>query len=144
MPELKRDAAIPPAPADARSSQPSAGLNEPLVRLKDVLTKAQVQNPTLLSSALRADPVRADMNAVLVQLGPGHALPLLNCLATADLPNRQEVLDALLTGELPGSVQALRATLQAVHRQDLLAAIFHPDRVHGLRRACQSLTKEPT
>lgn len=144
MPELKRDAATPSALADPGPLQPSACLDELLARLKDLLTKAQVQNPTLLLSALGADPVRADMNAVLVQLGPGHALPVLNELATANLPDRQEVLDALLTGGLPGSARALRDTLQATYRQELLAAIFHPNRVHGLRRACQSLTKEPT
>lgn len=144
MPEQKRDAAIPPAPPDARSSRELAGLDEPLARLKGILTVAQVQNPMLLASALRKDSVRADMNALLVQLGPEHALPLLDGLATATLPNRQEVLDALLTDGLPGSAQSLRVTLQAVHRQDLLAAIFHPDRLHGLRRACQPLTKEPT
>ena len=144
MPELKRDVAIPPASADARSLQPLASLDETLARLKEVLTKAQVQNPALLTSALRNDPVRASMNAVLVQLGPGHALPLLHGLATADLPDRRETLDALLTGELPDSAQTLRATLQAAHQQDLLAAIFHPDRLHGLRQACRSLTTEPT
>ena len=144
MPELKRDTAIPPNLADPGSLQPSAGLDERLTRLKDVLTTAQVQNPTLLSAALREGPVWVDMNAVLVQLGPEYALPLLDGLATANLPDHQQVLDALLTGALPGSAPALRATLQVAHRQNLLAAIFHPDRVHGLRRACQSLTKEPT
>ena len=144
MPELKRDTVIPPRPADPGPLQPLAGLDEPLVRLRDVLNTAQVQNHTLLSAALRADPVRADMHAVLVQLGPGHALPILADLAVANMPSRREALNALLTCGLPGSAQTLRATLQAAHRQDLLAAIFHPDRLHGLRRACQSLTKEPT
>lgn len=144
MPELKRDAATPPAPADARSSQDLAGRDEPLARLEDLLTNAQVQNPMLLASALRKDSVQANMTAVLIQLGPEHALALLAGLATANLPNRQEVLDALLSHGLPGSAQCLRAALQAAHRQELLAAIFHPNRLHGLRRACQPLTKEPT
>ncbi len=144
MPELKREAVMLPAPADPGSLQPLASMDELLARFKDALTAAQVQNPTLLASVLRNDPVRADMNAVLVQIGPGHALPLLDSLATTALPNRQEVLDALLNDGLPDSAQTLRATLQAAHRQELLAAIFHPDRVHGLCRACQSLTKEPT
>lgn len=124
--------------------QPLVDLDDPLARLKDILITVQVQNPILLSAALREDPIRAEMNTVLVQLGPGHAMPILDGMATANLPNRQEVLDGLLTGGLPGSAQTLRATLQAAHQQDLLAAIFHPDRLDGLRRVCQSLTKEPT
>ena len=144
MPKLKRDATSPPAPDHASDLPPLTELDGLVARLTDVLNKAQVETPVPLSLTLRKDQVRADMHAVLVQLGPARTLPLLHSLATADLPDRREALDALLTGDMPGSAQTLRATLQAAHQQNLLAAIFHPDRLHGLRQACRSLTKEPT
>lgn len=143
MPGLEQDAPVPPAPACPSMGQ-AAGLGDCLAELMGTLVKAEAEHPTLLSSALHSGPVRAGLHGVLVQLAPGQMLPVLDWLSKARLSNRRELIDALLNDEAPGSAPVLRATLQAAHRQELLAAIFHPDRVHRLRRACQTLTKEPT
>lgn len=144
MPELNKDTATLPVPAGTDLLQASMVRDDSLARIKDIVAKLQAQDPALLSSVLPDGSVRADLHAVLAQLNPGQALPILLGLATANVVNRREVLDALLDAGPPGSAQTLRATLQAAHRQELLAAILHPDRVHRLRRACQALTKEPT
>lgn len=134
MLELTQDAPEPPIPASDTS----------LNTLRELLARAQLQEPALLSALLRKEPVRTDMHVLLVQIEPERALPILEGLSTANLPDRRAVLDALLTDGQLGSAQTLRATVRAMHRQELLAAIFHPDRVHSLRKACQTLTKEPT
>ena len=52
------------------------------------------------------------------------------------------MFDELLADDPSGSGQALRATLQALHRRALLARIVHPDRVQALRRACRPPAQE--
>lgn len=143
MPGLEQDATVPPTPACSSAGQ-AAGLDDCLAKLMGSLAKAGAEHPDLLSSALHGGPVRADLHGVLAQLAPGQMLPILDWLSRASLPNRRELLQALLDDGPPGSAPVLRAVLQAAHREDLLAAIFHPDRVHRLRQACRTLTKEPT
>lgn len=112
-------------------------------RLAAVLDDALVRDPARLSSALRSEPVRTELRTVLAQLDLARLLPILHQLATADLPNKREVLEALLAADPSGSGQALGTTLQALYRQALLDRIFHPDRVQALRRACRPLAQEP-
>ena len=86
---------------------------------------------------------RAELQAILTQFDPARLLPVLHRLATSGLPHQHEVLDTLLAADPSGSGQALCATLQALHSQELLARIFHPDRVQALRHACRPLVQEP-
>ena len=123
-------------------AEDEVALRDAAARLAAALDEAQVRNPALLSSVLRGDPVRDDLRAILARLDPERVLPLLHRLAAPDLPERREVLDGLLAGDPSGSGQALRATLQALHRRALLARIFHPDRVQALRRACRPSVQE--
>ena len=143
MPELN-DVATPPVPAGTDLLQASMGRDDLLVRISDIVAELQAQEPGLLSSVLPEGSFRADLHAVLSQLDPGRSLPILLGLATANVVNRRELLDALLDAGPPGSAETVRAMLQAAHRKELLAEIFNPDRVHGLRRACRTLAKEPT
>lgn len=139
MPSMDREPVpSPPAPIIEDATQHIVS-----DRLAAVLDDAVVRDPTLLSSTLRSEPVRTELRTVLAQLDLARLLPILHRLATADLPNRREVLEALLAADPSGSGQALGATLQALHRQALLARIFHPDRVQALRRACRPLAREP-
>ncbi len=112
-------------------------------RLGAVLDDALARSPESLSAALRSNPIRAELQALLIQLDPTRLLAVLHRLTMVDLPARREVLEALLAADPSGSGQALRATLQALHRQELLARIFHLDRVQALRRACRPLAQEP-
>ena len=111
-------------------------------RLGAVLDDALARSPESLSAALGSNPIRAELQAILIQLDPTRLLAVLNRLAMVDLPARREVLEALLAADPSGSGQALRATLQALHRQELLARIFHLGRVQALRRACRSPAQE--
>ena len=113
-----------------------------MYRLGAVLDDALARSPESLSAALRSNPIRAELQAILIQLDPTRLLAVLNRLAMVDLPARREVLEALLAADPSGSGQALRATLQALHRQELLARIFQLDRVQALRRACAPPAQE--
>lgn len=128
----------PPAPTIENATQHIVS-----DRLAAVLDDAAVHDPVRLSSTLRGEPVRTELRTVLAQLEPARLLPILHRLATASLPNQREVLEALLAAGPSGSGQALGATLQALHRQALLARIFHPERVQALRRACRPFAQEP-
>lgn len=112
-------------------------------RLAAMLDDAAVRDPVRLSSTLRGKPVRTELRTILAQLDPARLLPILHRLASADLPNQREVVEALLAADPSGSGQALGGTLQALHRQEQLARIFHLDRVQALRRACRPLAQEP-
>lgn len=135
MPSMEREPVpflSPPAMEDATQRTVSD-------RLAAVLDGAVVCDPARLSSTLRWEPVRTELRTVLAQLDPARLLLPLHRLATANLPNQREVLEALLAADPSGSGQALGATLQALYRQALLARIFHPDRVQALRHACRPL-----
>lgn len=127
------------APPDPLPMMESAARCGAIDRLAAVLDDALASDPESLSAALRSDPIRAELQMVLTQFDSARLLAVLHRLATADLPDRREVLGALLAADPSGSGQALRTKLQALHRQELLARIFHPDRVQTLRRACRPL-----
>ena len=139
MPSLERR---PPPGRPPPHAEHETALRDAAARLDAALGGTQIRDPALLSSVLRGDPVRDDLRAILARLDPERVLPLLHRLAAPDLPERREVLDGLLAGDPSGSGQALRATLQALHRRALLARIFHPDRVQALRRACRPSVQE--
>ena len=139
MPSIDRE----PVPSSTQSAMEGATQRTVSNRLAAVLDDAVVCDPARLSSTLRSEPVRTELRTVLAQLDLARLLPILHRLATADLPNQREVLEALLVADPSGSGQALRARLQALHRQALLARIFHPDRVQALRRACRPFAREP-
>ena len=139
MPSMERETVPSPSlPAMEDATQHTVS-----DRLAAVLDDAVVRDPARLSSTLRGEPVRTELRTVLAQLDPARLLPILHRLAMTSLPNQREVLEALLAADPSGSGQALGATLQALHRQALLTRIFHPDRVHALRRACRPLAREP-
>jgi len=139
MPSMERE----PAPPQPTSAMEDAARRGAMDRLGAVLDDALARDPERLSAILRSDPVRAELQAILTQFDPARLLPVLHRLATTGLPHQHEVLDALLAADPSGSGQWLRATLQALHSQELLARIFHPDRVQALRHACRPLVQEP-
>ena len=139
MPGMERKPALP-RPTSAMEDAARCGA---MGRLGTVLDDALARDPVRLSATLRGDPVRAELQAILAQFDPAWLPPVLHRLATTALPDRHEVLEALVAADPSGSGQALRATLQALHRQDLLARIFHPGRVQALRHACRLLVQDP-
>ena len=139
MPSMDREP-VPLLPAPTREDTTRHIVSD---RLAAVLDDAVLRDPARLSSTLRGEPVRTELRTILAQLDLARLLPILHRLATTNLPNQREVLEALLAADPSGSGQALGATLQALYRQALLARIFHPDRVQALRHACRPLAQEP-
>jgi hypothetical protein len=91
-----------------------------------------------LSHALRADPIRAEMQAILAQLGAARLLRILHWLAETDLPEGRAVLAELLRDDGDGSGAALRSAVQSLTRRARLAQIFDPDRLARLTAACEA------
>ena len=94
-----------------------------------------------LSSSLQAGEPGQDLLAILTQLGPARLIRLFHWLSSDDAPDRQETLRALLD-DAYGSATTLRATLQALHRQALLASIFDESRLQALLLASRTAREE--
>lgn len=139
MPSMDRE----PLPSPSPPAMENVTHRTARDRLAAVLDDAGVRDPARLSSTLRGEPVRTELQTILAQLDPARLLPILHRLATTSLPNQREVLEALLAADPSSSGQALGATLRALHRQALLARIFHPHRVQALRHACRPLAQGP-
>jgi len=137
MPNLSEDG-VPDMPVSAIPTD----MQDAAHRIEAMLGAALDCDPAAVSAALRSEPVRAELQAVLAQLEPARLVPVLHRLATGDPSNRREVLEALLAPDPSGSGQVLHRTLQALHRQALLARLFHADRVQALRSACRPLIEE--
>lgn len=129
--------------SDPLPAKDDAALHDAADRIEAMLAEAQFRDAMQMSTALRSDPARAELRAILAQLEQTRLLPILHRLAMTGVPHKREVLEGLLAANASGSGQTLRSTLQALHRRALLVRIFHPDRVQALRRICQSLTQEP-
>ena len=132
---LNDDAA--PVPADTTILQDAAD------RIEAMLSLAPACDPASVSSALRSTAVQAELQAILAQLGPAQLLPVLYKLATGSSSEQREMLEAVFTAGSSGSGQVLRGTLQALHRQALLARVFDLGKVQALRRACRPPVQEP-
>lgn len=137
MPNLNEDEA-PDRPMSATTTD-----MQDAAKLVEALLNAALRcDPSAASAALCSEPVRAEMQAILAQLDPVRLLAVLHSMATGYPSNGREMLEALLAPDRSGSGQMLHGTLQALHRQALLARIFHTDRVEALRSACRPLVEE--
>ena len=139
MPSMDRES-VPSLPAPIMEDATQHIVSN---RLAAVLDDVAARDPARLSSTLRGESVRTELRTILAQLDSARLLFILHRLATADLPNQREVLEALLAADPSSSGLALGATLQALYRRALLDRIFHPDRVQALRHACRPLAQEP-
>lgn len=134
----------PPAFNRHRFTEDDGASCDALAQLGTLLDVAHAADPAQLAAILRTEPVIADLRAMLAQLKPAQMLRLSFWLADTNLLERDAVLEALFTPDPSGLGQALRATLQSLHRRALLASIFHAGRVQALRRACRTIAKETT
>lgn len=129
---------VPDRPVSATSTDMQNAAN----RIEAMLSAAMGCDPASVSAGLRSEPVRVELQAVLAQLGPARLEQVLHSLAAGDPSHRREVLEGLLVPDPSGSGQMLHGTLQALHRQALLARIFDANRVQALRSACRPLAEE--
>ena len=127
---------------DRPSSVGTLGRHDAAGRIEAMLDFAKACNPASLSSALRSEPVRTGLKAILAQLDPARLVPVVHRLAISGLPDRHAMMEALLAADPSGSDQVVRAMLDASHRQSVIARIFHPDRVQALRSACRPPIQE--
>ncbi len=96
-----------------------------------------------LASAIRSDPLRGDLQAILAQTGAARTMRLLHWLAEDNLPNSRALAVALTGGDIPAA-RALRAAVAAVTRRATLRRVFAPDRVAALKSAAEAALKEST
>lgn len=108
-----------------------------LLALGGALDAARARNDALLAKHLCGDPVRDDLRGVLAQLGAARMLRVLDWLTESAAPDRRRVLEAVLESDPSGAGQALRAAIQDLNRQALLARIFAQDRLDALLAACR-------
>jgi hypothetical protein len=94
-----------------------------------------------LSACLASGEPGQDLRALLIQLGAARLLRLLRWLSTEAGPDGERVLMALLDGTY-GTADPIRATLQALHRQALLARIFDEARLRILLVAAKDAQQE--
>ncbi|MHB0729934.1 type IVB secretion system protein IcmW [Roseomonas mucosa] len=108
-----------------------------LAELGDTLDRSFNRNADGLSTVLREEPVQENLRRVLAQLGPARLLRLLHWLSFSGLPGGGQVLSSLLRDDPSGAGQAVRAFIEELHRQELLARIFSRGRLQALLAACQ-------
>lgn len=128
--EVPDDVPAPPARPVERDPDVAARLAD----LGALLSAAALADPPGLSAALRADPLRADLQAVLAGLGLAAQLRVLTWPAEAGLPEAGAVAEALVSG--PGeAAAALRAARAAAIAWATLRDLFAPERLEALRLA---------
>lgn len=94
-----------------------------------------------LSDCLASREPGQDLHAVLIQLGAARFLRLMRWLSDEAGPDGERVLKALLDGTY-GAADPVRAILQALHRQALLARIFDEARLRILLVAAKDAQQE--
>jgi hypothetical protein len=108
-----------------------------LTELGEALDASLNRDAIQLSGRLREAPVQDGLRRVLAQLGPARQLRILHWLSFAGLPQAGEVLGGLLQDDPSGAGQMVRASIQELNRQELLARIFSRGRLQVLLAACQ-------
>lgn len=122
-----------PAPP-VRPVERDPGVAARLADLGALLDGAARADAAGLSAALRADPLRADLQAVLAGLGLAARLRVLTWPAEAGLPEAGAVIEALVAGN-GEEADALRSARAAAIAWATLRDLFAPERLEALRLA---------
>jgi hypothetical protein len=136
---------VPPhaGPPPIRPVEDNPAVEKSLAQLGDALDAVVAANVEELAAALRTNPARAEMQAILAQLGAARLLRILHWLAEIDLPEARAALSALLEDGGDGAGAALRSAVEALIRSTRLAQIFDPERIAQLAAACEEALGEP-
>jgi hypothetical protein len=121
-----------------RPIENDADVQNALREMGHTLDQSLNNNAGRLSATLQGNPTQATLRNVLVQLGPARLFRLLHWFSAAGLPEAEKVVGGLLQDEPSGVGQMLRAAVQEMHRQELLARLFSRGRLETLLAACQS------
>jgi hypothetical protein len=114
-----------------------------LVGLGEALDAALARDPAGLAAGLGSDPNRADLRAVLGQLGLPRALRLIGWIMQSGLPDANVVLGAVLAPDSAGNGQYLQAMLSRCVRPPLLERLYAQDRLTALLAACEPMHGRP-
>ena len=125
-----------------RPIEDDADVRSALSEMGHTLDQSLNKDAGKLSSTLQSNPAQAALRNVLVQLGPARLFRLLHWLSAAGLPDAEKVVSGLLQDEPSGIGQMLRAAVQEMHRQELLARLFSRGRLETLLAACQGQKPE--
>lgn len=127
-----------------RPVEDDAAVQNRLIELGEVLDRYLNHDAQSLSETLREEPVLGSLRQILAQLGPARLLRVLHWLSFTGLPEGGQVLGGLMRDEATGAGQALRAFVQELHREELLARIFSRQRLQVLLAACQDQQRGAT
>jgi hypothetical protein len=120
-----------------RPIEDDADVRNALREMGHTLDQSLNKDAGRLSATLQDAPTQVGFRRVLVQLGPARLFRLLHWLSAAGLPDAEKVVGGLLQDEPSGVGQMLRAAVQEMHRQELLARLFSRGRLELLLAACQ-------
>lgn len=110
--------------------------------LMDLGLALDAGSPDRVGRGLAKDDARV-AREIIAQLGVARMLRLLEWIDGATAPEAAAILRiALLQDDTSEAGRALRSTLDVLHRQDLLARIFAPDRLEALIGASTEPAKE--
>ena len=129
-----------PAP-QVREVERDPAVSARLADLGALLAAAARADAPRISAALRADPLRADLQAALAGLGLAAQLRVLTWPGEVGLPEAAAVTEALVAGLGPDAT-ALRAGRDAAIAWATLHDLFAPERLEALRLATQDATEE--
>jgi len=124
-----------------RPIEDDADVRTALTEMGHMLDQSLNKDAGKLSATLQDDSTQAGLRRVLVQLGPARLFRILHWLSSAGLPDAEKVVGSLLQDEPSGIGGMLRAAIQEMHRQELLARLFSRGRLEALLAACQ--TQQP-
>jgi hypothetical protein len=125
-----------------RPLEDDAEVRTALGKLGHALDASLNRDASVLSGQLCEPSIQTGLRDVLVQLGPARLLRVLHWLTFSGLPAGEKVVAGLLEDEPSGTGAKLRAAVQHLHRQALLARIFSKDRLRILLNACQGQQPE--
>ena len=125
-----------------RPIEDDADVRSALSEMGHTLDRSINKDAGKLSATLQSNPTQAALRNILVQLGPARLFRLLHWFSAAGLPDAGKVVGGLLQDEPSGIGQMLRAAVQEMHRQELLARLFSRGRLEILLAACQGQKPE--
>lgn len=125
------------AASPVRMVEAAPPIEDALVRLGSTLDRVLLENPETLAAALKSDPGRQELRAVMGQLGLPRSLRIMHWIMQDGLPDGDAVLAAVLEADQTGTGQFLQASLSVAARPSLLERLYAPERLVLLLGACQ-------
>jgi len=136
--ELRPDMASVEWPTAVRPVEEVQAVAAQLSTLGETFDRLAQEDLQVLAQALRENPLRDDLTAVLAQLGAARVLRVMHWLAETGMPDVHNVMGALMQAN-SRPARTLRATIDAVTHRALVRRMFAPERITAVEAACETL-----